>query len=119
MNRRVKKFNIERNTERNTYYRTVVYTNPQMQIVLMSLKPGDTIPREKHTRTTQFIRIESGRGFAFVDDVRYTLNEGDCLVVPRGVWHEISQTGRDELKLYTIYVPPEHPPTRKQKNQPI
>jgi mannose-6-phosphate isomerase-like protein (cupin superfamily) len=29
--------------------------------------------------------------------------------VPAGVWHNVVNIGRDEVKLYSIYAPPEHP----------
>lgn len=116
--------NIERDTLDNTDYRRVVHTvQGAMQIVLMSLEPGETIPRETHETTTQFIRVEAGQGVAFVrvsDEVEqvYALGDGNSIVIPPGAEHEVVNSSRDEpLKLYTIYCPPEHAPNLVQERQ--
>ena len=109
--------NIETDTLKNKYYRKVVATTQQQQLVLMSLEPGETIPSEIHSSTTQFFRIESGTGTALVANKRYKLKPNIALIVPPGTKHEIKQTGKDPLKLYTIYSPPEHPKNRKQLRQ--
>lgn len=112
------KFNLERKTLDNTWYRRVIYTDQNIQLVLMTLNPGEYIHNEKHVDTTQFFRIESGRITARVEDKTYRLTDGDTLIVPPGKWHEIRQTGPLPVKLYTIYSPPEHPADRKDKRQP-
>jgi oxalate decarboxylase/phosphoglucose isomerase-like protein (cupin superfamily) len=36
--------------------------------------------------------------------------EGDwAVIVPAGVWHNVVNTGDGDLKLYSLYAPPEHP----------
>ena len=32
-----------------------------------------------------------------------------AIFVPAGYWHNLTNTGHKQLKLYTIYAPPEHP----------
>jgi mannose-6-phosphate isomerase-like protein (cupin superfamily) len=32
-----------------------------------------------------------------------------AFVIPAGVWHNVVNTGWDELKLYSLYAPPHHP----------
>lgn len=102
------KVNIERKTLHNNYYRKVLYTTRQMQLVLMSIPSGEEIGMEKHVSTTQFIRIEAGKGIAYVGDEKYRLRDGDSLMIPARVYHNIVNTGNKPLKLYTIYSPPEH-----------
>jgi len=103
----VYKDNIERETIANKYYRKVLATTPQMQLVVMSIPSGESIPTEIHPCTSQFIRVESGRGVATVSGHVYRLKDGDAIIIPPGARHEIKST--DNLKLYTIYSPPEHP----------
>lgn len=112
------KFNLEKKTINNTLYRKVVYTDPNIQLVFMSLNPGEFIHGEKHPETTQFFRIEKGQAIAKVENKTYRLKDGDTLIVPPGAWHEFIQTGTKPVKFYTIYSPPEHPPTRKNRRQP-
>lgn len=101
------KFNIENDTMANTAYRRVIYTTPQTQLVLMNIPTGVSIGLEKHVRTTQFIRVESGRGTARIGGKKFRIKDGDALIVPPGVYHDVKST--DNLKLYTLYSPPEHP----------
>ena len=100
------KINIENKTTTNKYYRNVLNTTPQMQLVVMSIK--NDIPMEKHTNITQFIKIEKGTGFIIIDDKKYKIKNGDCVVIPPNTLHYIKNTGKEPLKLYSIYTPPQH-----------
>lgn len=110
--------NIEKATLNNKAYRKVLYTTKQQQLVVMNLQPNDFIHKENHSSTTQFIRIEKGAGIAVVDDITYRLTEGTVLMIPQNTWHFIKNTSNESLQLYTIYSPPEHPPTLIQKVNP-
>jgi mannose-6-phosphate isomerase-like protein (cupin superfamily) len=99
---------IEAVTERNNDFRRVVYTGPHLQLVVMSIQPGDEIGEEVHDDTDQFLRIEVGRGEVVINS-RSSVVEGDSgIVVPAGARHNVVNTGDKPLKLYTIYVPPHH-----------
>ena len=100
------KNNIEKQTAKNKAYRKILKTTKQMQLVLMYIPTGKDIPKETHKNVSQFIRIESGRGVAYIGNVRYNLKDGDALIIPPNTPHYIKST--DNLKLYTIYAPPEH-----------
>jgi mannose-6-phosphate isomerase-like protein (cupin superfamily) len=103
------KGNIEKLTESNPYFRKVLYTNSRQQLVLMSISPRSEIGMETHPKTSQFIRIESGKGKAIVGDTLYLLRSGDAIVIPPNTKHNITNTSAtDTLQLYTIYSPPEH-----------
>lgn len=99
--------NIEEETLKNSYFRKVIYTDPRMQLVLMSIEPGENIPKEVHD-LDQFIRIEAGEGKAILNGEEFSLKDGSVVIVPKGTEHEIVNTGGEPLKLYTIYTPPEH-----------
>ena len=111
--------NIEANTLKNVNYRKVVYTIKDLQIVLMSLQPGEDIPSEIHPKTTQFIRIERGNGYAIINKKRYILKDGVAVTIPPNTQHYIKNTSKtDALKLYTLYIPPHHPVNKLNKRQP-
>lgn len=99
--------NIERATLENIDYRRVLYTGKNSQLVLMSLKPGEEIGTEVH-QLDQFIRIERGTGKAILDGIEHALTDGSAIVVPAGAQHNIINTESDDLKLYTVYSPPNH-----------
>ena len=50
---------IEDQAEDNSDFRRVIYTGKNLQLVLMSLKPGEDIGEEVHKDRDQFFRIES------------------------------------------------------------
>jgi mannose-6-phosphate isomerase-like protein (cupin superfamily) len=99
---------IEKATVENEDFRRVLYTGEHMQLVLMTLQPGDEIGEEVHPDRDQFFRIEEGEG-AIDIDVRANLVEVDfAVIVPAGARHNVRNTGSGPLRLYTLYSPPEH-----------
>lgn len=100
--------NIERLTEINNYFRRVLYTSPHLQLVVMSLLPGEDIGEEVHRNRDQFFRFESGNGKVWIDGNLYNVKAGDVALIPQGAKHNIYNTGRVPLKFYTIYGPPNH-----------
>lgn len=102
------KDNIEKQTEENTDFRRVLYTGHNIQLVLMSIEPGDEIGAEVHDDRDQFFRIEAGEGEITVDDTVYRVKADDAVIVPQGARHNVKSVGSEALKLYTIYGPPEH-----------
>lgn len=99
--------NIEKATETNTDYRRVLYTSKNCQLVVMSLKPGEEIGEETH-KLDQFIRFEEGSGTVILDGVEHPIKEDDAVIIPQGTRHNVINTGSEDLKLYTVYSPPEH-----------
>ncbi len=100
---------IETRTINNGFFREVLYTAPHLQLVVMTLLPGDEIGLEKHDHGDQFIRVEAGTGIALVDGQRHELSDGVAVVIPAGAEHNIINTSDDTpLHLYTLYSPPEH-----------
>jgi mannose-6-phosphate isomerase-like protein (cupin superfamily) len=99
---------ISKMTERNADFRHVLYTGKHLQLVMMSLDPGEDIGEETHQDIDQFFRIEEGRGEVVIDGRRTRIEGDDAILVPAGAKHNIVNTGREPLRFYTIYGPPEH-----------
>ena len=99
---------IERATEENEDFRRVVYTGKNLQLVLMSLAPGDEIGEEVHEDRDQFFRIEEGEGEIRIDGFANRVEDDFAVIVPAGARHNVVNTGSEPLRLYTIYAPPEH-----------
>jgi len=100
--------NIEKDVTENSNFRKVLYTGQHMQLVLMTLKPGEEIGEETHLKSDQFFRFESGTGKCTVNGTEYEVKAGDVLLVPSGSKHNVINTGADDLKMYTIYALPNH-----------
>jgi len=100
--------NIEKETRENNFFRRVLFTAYYSQLVLMSLKPGEEIGEEVHG-LDQFFRLEQGSGKVVLDGVEQEVADGFAVVIPAGTRHNIINTSTDkELKLYTVYSPPNH-----------
>jgi mannose-6-phosphate isomerase-like protein (cupin superfamily) len=103
------KSNIEKDTLSNKYFRHVLYTGKHSQLVLMNLNPVEEIGEEVHKTVDQFFRFEKGDGIVSIDGVRQKVADGDAVIVPAGARHNvINISNTKDLKLYTIYSPPEH-----------
>jgi mannose-6-phosphate isomerase-like protein (cupin superfamily) len=100
--------NIEKLTEENGDFRKVLYTGHNLQLVLMSIEPGDEIGEEVHDDRDQFFRIEDGEGEVWIDGVCHRVKADDGIIVPQGARHNVVSVGKEPLRLYTIYGPPEH-----------
>ena len=107
---------IEQATLDNEAFRAVLFTGEHTQLTVMRLAPGEDIGREVHDSLDQFIRIERGRGRLELGgsedatDETHDVTDDWAIIVPAGVWHNVVNIGDDELKLYSLYSPPEHPP---------
>ncbi len=100
---------LEKETEKNTDFRRVLYTGKHSQLVLMNLMPGEEIGEETHDDVDQFFRFEGGIGKVVIDGVEHGVKEGSGVIVPAGAKHNVINTSkRAKLRLYTIYSPPEH-----------
>ena len=100
---------IEEETRNNTDFRRVLYTGEHAQLVLMRLRPGEEIGEEVHEDVDQFFRFEAGTGVVVIDGVKHAVKDGTGVIVPSRAKHNVVNTSKTaDLKLYTIYSPPEH-----------
>ena len=101
--------NIEEKTLNNTNFRQVLFTGKNMQLVVMALKPGEEIGEEVHEHVDQFFRVEQGEAKVLIDGEENILREEMIAIVPAGARHNVINISNVDLKLYTIYAPPNHP----------
>lgn len=99
---------LGKRTERNEDFRHVVFTGAKMQLVLMTLQPGEEIGEEIHIGTDQFFRLEEGEGEVVMDGRATPIEDDFGFVVPAGTRHNVRDRGHKPMKLYTIYAPPQH-----------
>jgi mannose-6-phosphate isomerase-like protein (cupin superfamily) len=107
--------NINEATKENNNFRTAIWTGRNLQVTLMSINVGENIGLEIHPKLDQFLRIEQGEGLVQMGDSKDRLNFQEkvyvdyAFVIPAGKWHNLTNTGNQPLKLYSIYAPPQHP----------
>jgi mannose-6-phosphate isomerase-like protein (cupin superfamily) len=99
---------IQARTLENEDFRRVLYTGKNLQLVLMTIPPGEEIGEEVHDDRDQFFRIEEGSGELLIDGHTHAIEDDHGIIVPAGARHNVRNTGEGPLKLYTLYGPPEH-----------
>jgi mannose-6-phosphate isomerase-like protein (cupin superfamily) len=105
-------FNVEivARAKANTYFREVLATGPHSQIVVMSIPPGGDIGDEVHKDVDQVLVFVQGEGEATLDGAKSPISVDRLVHVPAGTRHNFVNTGKGDLRLYTIYAPPQHAP---------
>lgn len=93
----------------NRDFRRVLHTGTHLQLVLMTLPPGEEIGEEVHEHTDQFFRVEEGVGVVSIDGHEARIEDDTAILVPAGARHNVRNTGNEPLRLYTLYAPPQHP----------
>jgi mannose-6-phosphate isomerase-like protein (cupin superfamily) len=92
----------------NTNFRKVLFTGKKSQLVVMSIPMKGEIGEETHGDVEQALVILAGSGKAFLDGVESPLEAGDIVVVTPGTKHNIVNTGSIQMKIVTLYSPPNH-----------
>lgn len=106
---------IEAATLSNDNFRTVLFTGGHTQLTVMRLRAGEEIGWEAHGHLDQFLRIEEGQARLELGPDEQTVAERHdvaddwAMIIPAGVWHNVVNTGDGDLRLYSLYSPPEHP----------
>ena len=100
--------NIIKDTQENTNFRRVLFTGHNSQMVVMSILPGGEVGEETHKYTEQTLFFLSGTGQAALNDEKFPIGPGDVVVVVPGTKHNFKNTGTTDLKIYTVYAPPNH-----------
>ena len=96
--------------KRNPFFREAVSTGPHAQVVVMSIPPAGEIGAEIHPDVDQVLVCVEGDGVAILEGRRSPTHTGDLVHVPAGTLHNLVNVGTVDLKLYTVYAPPQHAP---------
>ena len=119
-------FNADKKVSENRQYRKVLSTSESggMQIVAMSIQPGETIPLEKHDGD-QLIIVKSGSARVILESIdgskvtKFLKHGGQStILIGKGVRHVVYNTQMyDDLKLLSIYCPAVFSSQTRQKRQ--
>jgi len=122
---RPQSFDLEAQTLQNTAYRTVAWSGRYLQVTLMSIPVGGDVGLEMHPDTDQFLRLDAGRGRAQMGPTKNELTfdqlveDGWCVLVPAGTWHNVTNVGEETLQIYTVYAPQHHQPGKIHQTKAI
>lgn len=92
----------------NENFRKVIETGEHTQVVVMSIPPDGEIGEEIHEDNDQLLMVVSGEARLLLGDEETEFEEGDAVLVPAGVNHNVMNAGNDSLKIITTYSPPHH-----------
>lgn len=93
----------------NTFFRKEIATMTGSQVTLMSIPPGGEVGLETHHDVDQVLIFVAGTGKAILNDAESPIGPGSMYAVPMGTKHNFVNTGADDLKIVSVYAPPEHP----------
>ena len=100
--------NVVRVARENGNFRQVLFSGKKSQLVVMSIPPGGEIGEETHAHVEQTLFFLSGTGEGMLDGETFAIGAGDAVVVTPGTRHNFKNTGPEDLKVYTVYAPPNH-----------
>lgn len=100
---------IKKRAKENTNFRTVLHTGVHCQIVAMSIPVGEDIGEETHGDVDQILYFVDGTCEATLNGEIREVEEHDIVFVPAGALHNFRNIGDHDLKLFTVYAPPQHP----------
>ena len=100
---------VKEQAKDNEFFRKTLFTTDRSQLVIMSLRPGEDIGEETH-EADQLLYAVKGEGTALIEGMKRTFEKGDVLCVPAGTRHNVVNGGKEPMKLFTVYTPPQHAP---------
>lgn len=109
--------NIFKATKENKFFRQVLFTGQKSQLVVMSLKKNGEIGEETHEKVEQIFFFQKGDAKVILDGVESVATKGDILIVTPGTKHNVINTGKGALKVWTVYCPPNHIDARIHKTK--
>jgi len=92
----------------NEFFRQVLSTGVNAQVVVMSIPAGGEIGEEVHEHVDQVLAFVAGEGVAIMDGEESHVGPDRLVHVPAGVRHNVVNRGAFPLRLFTVYAPPQH-----------
>ncbi|MDD2731008.1 MAG: cupin domain-containing protein [Candidatus Portnoybacteria bacterium] len=101
--------NVFSDAKANAFFRKEIVTMTGSQVTLMSIPPGGEVGLETHTDTDQILIFVAGTGKAVIEEAESPIEIGSMYAIPLGTKHNFINTGNEDLKIISVYAPPEHP----------
>ena len=97
---------IKRVAAENVFYRKVLRTGPHSQLVVMSIPPEGETGEQNQEDTDKMLFIVKGKAASVLNKRTRDAGKHDFIFVPAGSLHNLTNTGRHDLKLFVVYSPP-------------
>jgi mannose-6-phosphate isomerase-like protein (cupin superfamily) len=82
-------------------------TESHRQVTLIHLYPGERISEETH-RIDQILVFVAGQGVIVLNGKQTPIKLNSLIFIPAGAKHTIINTGKTEMKLYSVYARTDH-----------
>ena len=100
--------NIAESARANGAFRRVLHTTGHLQLVVMTLQPGEDIGTEVHEHNDQVLTFVEGTVRAEVAGDTRVVGPGDVVVVVSRHDPQLHQSRRHSARLFTLDGPPDH-----------
>ena len=95
--------NIKKMAKESKAFRNVMDTGKFGQLVLISLRKGESLGEEIHPATDELYYVLEGEGEIRLDGKPYPFTEHAVMLVPGGMRHDVINIGKDDLKLFAMF----------------
>jgi quercetin dioxygenase-like cupin family protein len=101
--------NLLDEAKESPFFRRVVATESTMQLVTMSLMPGERLGAEIHPGEQLFVVLQGGITVKNVDTgTTAVAHPGEYVLIKAGTNHAVQAEKGAQTKLFTVYSPPQH-----------
>jgi len=76
-----------------------------ISFLVEDMTPGRKMRVHKHLNNDELIFIHKGEGTLTLDEESIEVKTGDVVFVPRGIWHGLDNTGKENLLMAFQYSP--------------
>ena len=80
--------------------------NPLANISLVNIPVGRSVTRHLHAGEVESIYLLSGQGELVLGSERVPVKAGSVTAIPKGLEHELHNTGDEAIELLAIFTPP-------------
>lgn len=77
-----------------------------MSLGRATIRAGMENPRHRHPNCDEILHVIEGRIEHIQDDVRYILEPGDTVSIPKGVWHQARSLGSEDAQVVICFDSP-------------
>ncbi len=80
--------------------------NPMANISLVRVPVGGSVARHLHANEVETIYLLSGRRELILADESVSFNAGSVVAIPKGLEHELHNSGDEPIELLAFFTPP-------------
>lgn len=100
---------VDTQAKQNEYFRHVLATGKNTQVVIMNIPGEGEIGEEVHNENDQVLYLVEGAGRVVLNGQISDFEAGDLVLVPAGTKHNFITKDGMAMKIITTYSPPHHP----------